>query len=68
MSEEDYIRKYSKHWFLKTDEDRIKHAIDTTRHTLVLCDDGYTRGFIAACKAIEAKFNELKREEQENVR
>jgi hypothetical protein len=67
MSEEDYIRKYSGHWFLKTDEDKARHAIKHIKHTLVLKNDDYTKGYIDACKAIEIKFNALIEEERENV-
>ena len=62
MGEEEFIRKYSGHWWLKSDEERAKHAISITRHTLILRDDNYTRGFIDACKKIEEKFNQLMKE------
>jgi hypothetical protein len=65
VDELEFIQKYSGHWYLKTDEERARHAISTVRYTIVLHDDEYTKGFIQACRQIESKFNELMKEKSD---
>ena len=62
MSEEEFIKKCGGHSFLTTDDERIQYVLATIRYTLVLRNDSYTRGFIDACKAIEAKYKAIKEE------
>lgn len=66
MDDQEFKRKYQGHWYLNTDEERFQQAINSIRFTCVIKNDDYTRGFIDACRAIEAKFKEIK--ESTNVK
>lgn len=61
MDEQEFKRRYQGHWDLKTDDERFQRAINSTRFGIVITNDEYTKGFLDACKAIQEKFEEIKR-------
>lgn len=60
--EQEFKKKYQGHWDLTDDYQRLQRAINSVRFGCVIRDDDYTKGFIDACKAIQATFEKIKKE------
>lgn len=60
-----YVKKYSGHWYLKTDDDRINHVISFVRGSFIIKDNEWTKGYLEACTRMKDLYEELKKEEEE---